>query len=117
MNNSMQIEKINIYGVMLPFTVVFSHSLRKRASVNNIVVEVVANQGKIRGYGEGAPRVYVTGESLESASNNIFNFIQRENFPWDLWDVSQIWNYVDELPNDKKYNMRFVPLKWLCWMR
>ena len=67
----MRIEQVNIYGVLLPFSVDFSHSLRKRSSVKNIVVEVVANQGEIKGYGEGAPRIYVTGESRESASTTI----------------------------------------------
>ncbi len=107
----MRIEQVNIYGVLLPFSVDFSHSLRKRSSVKNIVVEVVANQGEIKGYGEGAPRIYVTGESRESASKTIYEFIQQKNFPWDLEDVSQIWDFVDSLPSEKGYNTAICALE------
>jgi muconate cycloisomerase len=107
----MRIEQVNIYGVLLPFSVDFSHSLRKRSSVKNIVVEIVADQGEIKGYGEGAPRIYVTGESQESASKTIYEFIQQENFPWDLREVSQIWDFVDSLPSERGYNTAICALE------
>ena len=100
----MQIDKVNIYQVLLPFTADFTHSLRKRSSVKNIVAEVIAEQGKIKGYGEGAPRSYVTGESQESATRSIKGFIKQNNFPWELHDVSQIWGFVDNLPSSKEHS-------------
>lgn len=100
----MQIDKVNIYSVLLPFTDEFSHSLRKRTSAKNVIVEIIAEQGKIKGYGEGAPRSYVTGESQESAVRSICRFTQKENFPWNLNDVSQIWDFVDSLSNGKGHN-------------
>ncbi|MFC1815872.1 hypothetical protein ACFL0M_08005, partial [Thermodesulfobacteriota bacterium] len=84
----MQIDKVTVYQVLLPFSFDFSHSLRKRSSAKNIIAEVVANNGEIKGYGESAPRTYVTGESQESATNNICDFIKHGDFPWDLGDVS-----------------------------
>ncbi len=100
----MQIDKINIYPVLLPFTDEFSHSLRKRTSAKNVIVEIIADRGKIKGYGEGAPRSYVTGESQESAVRSICRFTQKENFPWNLNNVSQIWDFVDTFSNSKNHN-------------
>lgn len=43
-----------------------SHNLAKNTATENIVVEIV-DQGGERGYGEGIPRHYVTGESLRGS--------------------------------------------------
>jgi len=100
----MQIDKVRVHKVNLPFLFDFSHSLRRRSSVKNIVAEVIANKGEIAGYGEGAPRSYVTGESQEGAVDSIHRFTQKDNFPWDLHDISQIWRFVDNLPRGKEHN-------------
>jgi len=100
----MQIDKVRVHQVNLPFSFDFSHSLRKRSSVRNIVAEVVADRGEITGYGEGAPRSYVTGESQVSATESIHRFTQNDHFPWELHDISQIWNFVDTLPGGKEHN-------------
>jgi muconate cycloisomerase len=67
-------------------------------------VEIIADQGKIKGYGEGAPRPYVTSESQESASKGVVNFVRRDSFPWELNEISQIWEFVDNLSNSKEHN-------------
>ena len=100
----MQIDKIRVHKVNLPFSFDFSHSLRRRSYVRNIVAEVIANQGEIAGYGEGAPRSYVTGESQESAVRSIHRFTQEAKFPWDLHDISQIWHFIDSLSRGKEHN-------------
>jgi len=100
----MLIERVNVYNVSLPFTGDFSHSRRSGPFVNNIIVELIAHEGEIRGYGESAPRMYVTGENEEDARKTVCHFIERDNFPWALNDVSQIWDFVDHLPNRKEYN-------------
>jgi muconate cycloisomerase len=107
----MQIDKIKIHQIKLPFLFDFSHSLRKRSAVNNIVVEIVAEQGKTKGYGEGAPRSYVTGESQESTVKSIRHFIQKDTFPWVLNDVTQIWDFVDSLSNGKAHNAAICALE------
>jgi len=107
----MQIEKIKIYRVVLPFAINFSHSLRNRSSVKNIVVEVIAEHGTIRGYGEGAPRPYVTGESQDSTIESIRRFMQQGIFPWELNDVSQIWDFVDAISNGKAHNAAICALE------
>ncbi|MFO7972884.1 MAG: enolase C-terminal domain-like protein [Desulfobacterales bacterium] len=107
----MKIDHISVYPVLLPFSSEFSHSLRKRNSVKNIVVQVVAQQGKIKGYGEGAPRSFVTGESQESAARRISRFITLDNFPWELNHVSQIWNFADGLFRGKARNASICALE------
>jgi len=107
----MRIDQISVYPVLLPFSSEFSHSLRKRNSVKNIIAEVVAENGGVKGYGEGAPRSFVTGESQESAARSITRFIQFDNFPWELNDVSQIWNFVDGLFDGKAYNAAICALE------
>ena len=100
----MRIGRINVYKVVLPFLDEFAHSLRQRKSTKNIVVEVISNENGVNGYGEGAPRTYVTGEAQENAADSVKDLIERYNFPWDLDDVNQIWDYVDGLPEEKDYN-------------
>lgn len=99
-----RIDKVIIHRITLPFLSDFSHSLRKRSHVNNIIVEVVVQNNGIKGYGEGAPRSYVTGESQESAAKSIYGFTQRDDFPRELKDISQIWDFVDSLSGQKAQN-------------
>jgi L-Ala-D/L-Glu epimerase len=107
----MKIDNISVYPVLLPFSSEFSHSLRKRYSVKNIIVQVVAQQGEINGYGEGAPRSFVTGESQESAAQSISGFITMDNFPWEVDHVSRIWDFVDGLIQGKAHNAAFCALE------
>jgi len=107
----MRIEQVNIHRVLLPFALDFSHSLRKRSSVKNIVVEIVSDRGDRVGYGEGAPRVYVTGESQESAAESIRHFAGKPNFPWDLETAAEIWAFIDGLPREKEYNTAVCALE------
>jgi len=106
-----QLDKVIIHKVKLPFSFDFSHSLRKRSYVNNIIVEIIAQQGEIIGYGEGAPRSYVTGESIESTVKSILRFIRHDTFPRELIDISQIWNFIDDITKGKKHNAAICALE------
>jgi muconate cycloisomerase len=59
----MKITQINIYPVRIPFSFSINHHLKNRATSSSVVVLVHTDTGSV-GYGEGAPREYVTGESL-----------------------------------------------------
>jgi len=100
----MKINKVNIYKISLPFIGDFSISRKKGPSANNIVVEVVADKEEIKGYGEGAPIRFVTGETQESAAKSASRFVQKDSFPWKLDNVSQIWDFIDSLPKGKEDN-------------
>lgn len=63
----MRIARLIVYRVRMPLRIAFSHARASRAHADNIVVEAVADSGA-RGFGEGVPREYVTGETPESAA-------------------------------------------------
>ncbi len=107
----MRIDKVIIHKVKLPFSFDFSHSLRKRSYVNNIIVEIISQHEEIIGYGEGAPRSYVTGESIESTVKSIRHFIKHDTFPRKLNDISQIWNYVDDITRGRGQNAAICALE------
>ena len=107
----MRIDKVIIHKVKLPFSFDFSHSLRKRSYVNNIIVEIISQHEEIIGYGEGAPRSYVTGESIESTVKSIRHFIKHDTFPRKLNYISQIWNYVDDITRGRKHNAAICALE------
>jgi len=107
----MVLDKVNIYQIVLPFSIEFSHSLRKRFSAKNIIVEVIANHGEIKGYGEGAPRSYVTGELQESAAKSVSQILQNSNFPWQMNDVSQVSNFIESVTSGKEKNAAICALE------
>jgi len=106
-----RINKVILHQVRLPFSFDFSHSLRKRSYVNNIIVEIIAEHGEITGYGEGAPRSYVTGESSESTAKSIRHFIEKDTFPRELNNISQIWNLIDNITSGREHNAAICALE------
>lgn len=68
------------------------------------MVELEADRGKVRGYGEGVPRRYVTGESQEKAARDLEWIMEGYRFPWHLEEVSQVWDYIDSLPSGKGHH-------------
>jgi L-alanine-DL-glutamate epimerase-like enolase superfamily enzyme len=106
-----RIDQVIIHLVKLQFSFDFSHSLRKRSHVNNVIVEMIAEQGEIMGYGEGAPRSYVTGESMNSVVNSIRRFIKHDTFPRILNDISQIWSFVDDITYGREHNAAVCALE------
>ena len=107
----MIIDQIHIHEILLPFSNNFSHSRKEGAAAKNVIVEIISEQGRVKGYGEGAPRPYVTGETQESVTKAISDFLQDDSFPWQLNDISQIWNFVDGLPHGKAYNSAICALE------
>ena len=59
----MKIKHIEIYPIQIPFSFSIDHHLKNRARSSSIVIAVHGSDGNT-GFGEGAPREYVTGESL-----------------------------------------------------
>ncbi len=61
----MKIVDYVIRVVRIPFQSAFHHSLAERSTTESIILEVTTDTGN-RGYGECAPRHYVTGETVQS---------------------------------------------------
>ena len=57
---------IDVLTAELPFRFSFGHALAARDSSTNVVTRVVLDDGTV-GYGEGVPREYVTGETVDCA--------------------------------------------------
>jgi muconate cycloisomerase len=66
----MRIKSCTIYALNIPFVEAFAHSARSRNFSDSIVVRLEAHDGTV-GYGEGAARLYVTGETVETSINHI----------------------------------------------
>jgi muconate cycloisomerase len=107
----MEINEIRIHFVILPFVGEFRHSLKNGSSSGNVVVEVIAEGGALIGYGEGAPRSYVTGETQDSIPKSTERFLKTGAFPWSLCTVHEIWDFVDALADEPQHNAALCGLE------
>ncbi len=78
------INEILLYQMEIPFKFSFGHGAAKRKSSDSFLLVLKTNDGKI-GIGEGLPRSYVTGETLNSSTeffkDRIYpNIIQSKDF-------------------------------------
>jgi L-Ala-D/L-Glu epimerase len=71
----MSISHLKLFKVAVPLKKVVRHASFERSVSENLVVRVTLSDG-ITGYGEGVPRSYVTGETLETA------FTALESHDW-----------------------------------
>jgi L-Ala-D/L-Glu epimerase len=60
------ISRVEVLTALLPFRLSFGHALAERRSSTNVYVKVTLDDGNV-GFGEGVPREYVTGETVEGA--------------------------------------------------
>lgn len=100
----MHIESINLYRITIPFQGHFAISRLDGRSSTRVVVEIVADRGTIRGYGEGLPVEFVTGETPETVTKDVVSSTGNGLFPRELEDVQQIWDFVDRSPAGKEHN-------------
>ena len=68
----MRIRNATLYALKIPFVESFSHSTKTRKFSDSIIVRLTSEDGTI-GYGEGVPRPYVTGETVESCLDTMRN--------------------------------------------
>src|ERR1700722_1474154 len=66
----MKLMSATVYALRLPFVASFAHSAKERVYSDSIIVKVRDESG-IEGFGEGAPREYVTGETQATALAHI----------------------------------------------
>ena len=60
----MRIKRLEVFRFPVPFKIVFRHASATRAQAENLIVAAYSDCGQV-GYGEGCPRRYVTGETVE----------------------------------------------------
>ena len=61
----MRIRDVVVWAEEIPFKFSFKHALAERRSSSSIIVRATLDNG-VCGWGEGVPRAYVTGETVES---------------------------------------------------
>lgn len=80
----MRIQSVTLYHLELPFAQAFSHSAKHRTVSETLIARVESDQGVV-GFGEGAPRLYVTGETLDgvmiSIASEIWPTLRTITFP------------------------------------
>src|SRR6267142_6058007 len=62
----MRVKEITAWQVCIPLKKPIQHASHTRTETDNVIVRVVLDDGTV-GYGEGVPREYVTGETIDSA--------------------------------------------------
>ncbi|MBN1844633.1 MAG: hypothetical protein JW810_03045 [Sedimentisphaerales bacterium] len=62
---SNRLVELQLYHLRLPFRHKFTHATAERAATDTVLCAALLADGTV-GYGEGLPRPYVTGESVES---------------------------------------------------
>ena len=88
----MKIKTLAIQKLEIPFKLAFKHSSATRLQTEAVIVVAESARGN-KGYGEGCPRSYVTGETLETAFN-FFKSVQPELL--SIANVDQIQAWVAE---------------------
>ena len=66
----MRIQRLEISSFPVPFRAVFRHASATRAQAENLIVAAFSDSGQV-GHGEGCPRQYVSGETVESGAEFI----------------------------------------------
>src|SRR5688572_2295820 len=73
----MKLQSLRASALTIPFKSSFRHASAERAATQTFWIEALGVNG-VCGYGEGCPREYVTGESMESAAA----FFSRHSQAW-----------------------------------
>ncbi|MDE2997700.1 MAG: dipeptide epimerase [Gemmatimonadota bacterium] len=68
----MRIIGATCFALRIPFVEAFGHSASVRSRSDSVVLRLTAEDGTV-GYGEGLPRPYVTGETVETCVDRIAN--------------------------------------------
>lgn len=66
----MSLRKIELFHVAVPLRKPIRHASHERTTSDNLVVRATLDTGHV-GYGEGVPRPYVTGETIESTFESL----------------------------------------------
>lgn len=98
----MRLVGATLYALRIPFIEAFSHSATDRRVSESVVVRVRDEAGTV-GYGEGAPRPYVTGETVETLldhlARDLWPRVAERALP-PVTDLARLAGFVPETPCD-----------------
>jgi L-alanine-DL-glutamate epimerase-like enolase superfamily enzyme len=95
----MKIAHIILYQCDTPFTIPFHTPQTIRSRADSILVKLLFDNG-ISGYGESAPRSYVTGETPETVVHVIENRFSKILFDENIQSIDDIERVLDTLETD-----------------
>ena len=75
----MSVRRLELFHVALPLKTKIRHASHERTSSDNLVVRLTLDDGSV-GHGEGVPRPYVTGETIESTFHTLGSFDFARHF-------------------------------------
>lgn len=87
----MKIAALTMHHLQTPFHVAFAHAAASRLRADSVLVRATSDSGQ-KGYGEGCPRAYVTGESVDSA---LSFFAQHRVALQAIVDLQQLQAWVE----------------------
>ena len=89
----MLIERLDVFTFETPFNTVFRHASASRWRAQNVIV-AARGPGGASGWGEGCPRAYVSGETVDSASSFVHDI--RDAVARDVGDIESLRNWISE---------------------
>ena len=95
----MKIIKLNIFQCNTPFRFSFHSPHTIRIKSDSIVVELQFDND-ILGYGESAPRPYVTGETPSTVANTIQGFFSKTLFRSEINSIKDVKRTLDALERE-----------------
>lgn len=88
---SLRLTRLEMRPLRIPFTTTFRHAAAERSESSSVWVDAATSDGA-RGHGEGCPRGYVTGESIDSA--RAFLDAHRASIVRDIVDLETLGAWV-----------------------
>jgi L-alanine-DL-glutamate epimerase-like enolase superfamily enzyme len=87
----MILKSIQPFSLSIPFKAAFKHASAERAATQTLLVKAHSRED-IVGYGEGCPRAYVTGETIESA--HAFVLLHQKDLLENIQDIATLNEWV-----------------------
>jgi len=94
---SNRLVQLELYHLRLPFRHKFSHAAASRGATDTVIAAALLADGTV-GFGEGLPREYVTGETVESVLFNIEDILVDSIIKLEPKSWSVLLDCVDNLP-------------------
>jgi len=96
-NMSNRLVQLELYHLRLPFRGRFSHAAAARSETDTVIAAALLADGTV-GFGEGVPREYVTGETVESVLYNISDTLAGQLEHVEPRSYAELLDFVDKLP-------------------
>lgn len=88
----MKIKNLTLKELNIPFKISFTHASATRSRTESVIV-IAESESGCTGYGEGCPRSYVTGETLET-SFQFFDTHQQQLI--QIGDLNHLWSWISD---------------------